>query len=304
MLQGGFMARKGLHPLPLLMPALWGRSLCRNRGAAVGFAGNKVSAVGTHSCQCCAIKAAALGSSGAPLGCVPRCGALTGRRWGPHCTSLALTRGHRCQVWGRGCQAEFAAVPRAGGAGMSPSRGPAVHQLSVTSRGSEGSPGLKNRGDSVWSPHMRLVFKAVAVLISATRCAQLSRVGSQPGSEVRGWGLGEEVIWFPAWALTHPCILPCPPRDLLLQTKRGSAAHAVSPALLPPPLCCLTRDISFLFFFSPASDKSIMRRGFPICCWGHGEESPALGAQRQHRSLLVLVVTQQGLGAAALCAIK
>lgn len=157
----------------------------------------------------------------------------------------------------------------------------------------------KPGGFCVVPPYALKVFKAVAVLISATRCAQLSRVGSQPGSEVRGWGLGEEVIWFPAWALTHPCILPCPPRDLLLQTKRGSAAHAASPALLPPPLCCLTRDISFLFFFSPASDKSIMRRGFPICCWGHGEESPALGAQRQHRSLLVPVVIAAGVGSSS-----
>lgn len=157
-------------------------------------------------------QAAALGSTGTPLGCVCRCGALTGRLWGSQCTSLTLTRGLQVPGVGMRVPGRVCGSPtckrgwdepqlRAGGA--------PTFSILMGLRGPFWAE--KPGGFRVVPPICAEVFKAVAVLFSATRCAQLSRVGSQPGSEVRRRGLGEKVIWFPAWALTHPCILPLPP---------------------------------------------------------------------------------------------
>lgn len=91
------------------------------------------------------------------------------------------------------------------------------------------------------------ISRPLAVLFSSARCAQLSRVGSVPGDEVRGLGLGEGISCSPDEGLTQPCILPCipppvsPPRDLLFQTKKGNAGCArilpCATGITPPPPC-------------------------------------------------------------------
>lgn len=161
------------------------------------------------------------------------------------------------------------------------------------------------------------ISRSLAVLVSSTRCAQLSRVGSVPGDELRGSGLGERISCFPDVGLTQlsilPCIPPCiplsPPVTSFSRQRRDvpaaraprsapRAAPAPPPCAVPPSPCprsepgksssapisrslCPLRELALrdLSFFFSAGDKTIIRKGVSICCWGergsHRDRSPA-----------------------------